>query len=146
MAKAFFVFLCLLIGSLHCFSQLQVRGTVYESEMGDKLDSVVVKVDGMDICSTTDTGGHYKITVPNGKAFLLFSKNGYDGLYEKVRNSYEINVVMAQLFSEATNVNVGYGTQRTTEITGAVASLGSSAARPRSYVSSTKQLKKKKHQ
>jgi hypothetical protein len=142
MKRAFSVVFTILICSLTSFSQQHVRGTVYESELGDKLDSVLVEVDGMDICSLTDTAGHYKITVPNGKVFLLFSKKGYDRLYEKVRKSYEIDVVLASLTTETQNVNVGYGSQRSTEITGAVTSIGSGGVRPRSYVSSTKQLKK----
>jgi len=140
--KHIFIIISLLSGLNTLTAQTQIRGTVYESELGDKLDSVIVQVDGMDICSMTDTSGNYKIAVPSEKSYLLFTRKGYDKLYVKVRRCYEINIIMASLQTETQNINMGYGTQRSNEITGAVSSIGGGAARPRSYVESTKKLKK----
>ena len=125
------------------FSQKMVRGIVYESELGEKLENVTVQIDGIDICSTTDSLGRYKITVPDKNDYIVFSKNGFDKLYVKIKHNYEINVVLAQLQKDAIEVNIGYGTQRLTEITGAVGNIGNRYDRPKSYVSSTKKLKKR---
>ena len=138
---AFFVFCTSTI-----FAQMHVHGSIYESELGDKLDSVTITIEGTDICSMSDSLGQYKITVPNEKAYLLFTKDGYDKLYVKVRFNYEIIVVLAPLLTETKNVDIGYGTQRSTEVTGSVASIGGGSYRPRSYVASTKRLKGKKLQ
>lgn len=136
------IIISLLLISKTIQSQTQIRGTVYESELGDKLDSVVVQVEGTDICSMTDSSGNYKIAVPSEKSYLLFTRKNYDKLYVKARRCYEINIVMASLQTETQNINVGYGTQRSNEITGAVSSIGGGVARPRSYVESTKKIKK----
>ena len=125
------------------YSQNMVRGIVYESDFGEKLDNVTVQIDGIDICSTTDSLGRYKITVPEKKEYIVFSKIGFDKLYVKVKHNYEINVVLAQLQKDAIEVNIGYGTQRSTEITGAVGNIGNRYDRPKSYISSTKKLKKR---
>lgn len=122
---------------------MHIRGTVYESELGDKLKNVTVKIDGTDFCSTTDSLGNYKITVPNEKTYLYFTCDGYDPIYVKVHQFYEINIVLGQLFVSAKDVDLGYGSQRSTEVTGAVTSLGGGQGHARSFVSSTKKLKKK---
>ena len=124
-------------------AQMHVRGTVYESELGDKLRNVTVTIDGTDICSTTDSSGNYKITVPNEKVFLLYNCEGYESLYVKVRRNYVINVVLGFIYNPKTNIDVGYGTQQSTEVTGAVASIGGGHYQARSFVASTKRLKKK---
>ena len=67
--KHIFIIISLLSGLNTLTAQTQIRGTVYESELGDKLDSVIVQVDGMDICSMTDTSGNYKIAVPSEKSY-----------------------------------------------------------------------------
>ena len=140
-------FLIMLSGILFCpaaiFSQTPVRGTVYESEMGDKLKNVCVQIDGTDICSTTDSIGQYKITVPNEKVYLHFTCEGYEHLYVKVRRNYEINIVMGQIYNPVMDVDVGYGSQRATEVTGSVSSIGQGHYQAKSYVSSTKRLKRK---
>jgi TonB-dependent starch-binding outer membrane protein SusC len=144
MSKLFISIFYLLIFCITVNAQKHVRGTVYESEMGDKLKNVTVKIDGTDFCSTTDSLGNYKITVPSEKSYLYFTCEGYDPLFAKVKRNYEINVVLGQLLVSDRDVNVGYGTQRSTEVTGAVASIGGGQYHARSFVSSTKKLKKKK--
>lgn len=143
MNKKNIVFIALVVCLKIAFSQQMVRGTVYESELGEKLKDVTIMVDGTDICSTTDSTGTYKITVPGEKSYLVFIKNDFDKLYVKVRRNYEINVVMASTIPPVRDVDVGYGSQRSTEVTGAVSNIGGGGFRPRSYVESTKKIKLK---
>ena len=140
--RILFLFLFSAIAS-SLFAQFHVRGKVVESEYGDKLSDVIVKVDGTDICSITDSTGNYKITIPDGikKPFLVFEKPQFEKLYAKVNDYYEITVVLASLLPPDKHVEVGYGTQRSTEITGSVGTIGQGSYHARSYVAQTKSLK-----
>jgi len=119
------------------FPQYHVRGVVYDADSGDGIPDVVVSVVGSDICSTTDSSGRYKITVPVPKSTLMYTAPDYDAFLVRVGKKMGINVVLVTDFIYVNDVAVGYGTQAANQITGAVATIGNSPQRSSYMISYT---------
>jgi len=72
----------------------------------------------------TDAAGWFRIAVTESNNVLLFSIIGYDALTLPVNGSSTVNVVLKELVSDLEEVVVvGYGTQRRSDMTGAVSSV-----------------------
>jgi len=113
----------LLLSATSAFAQIQVSGTVYDS---DKLEmpaaGVVIK--GTTNGTITDLDGHYTITVPDASSVLVFSCLGFSDQEITVGNQSVINVVLqddSQKLDEV--VVVAYGTARKKDLTGALTSM-----------------------
>jgi TonB-linked SusC/RagA family outer membrane protein len=75
----------------------------------------------------TDNGGNYAITAVDQNSVLVFSFVGYKTVNETVGARSVINVVMEEDVQQLEQtVVVGYGTQRKTDVTGAIASVNES--------------------
>lgn len=108
------------LGTLAAWSQQAVTGSVSDSDGPLPGASVVVK--GTTKGTTTDFDGNYSITVDSG-SILVFSYIGYAPKEIAVGNQSTVNVIL-----EADNkldevVVIGYGTQRKSDLTGAVSSV-----------------------
>ncbi len=102
-----------------------VTGKVTDQD-GMSLPSVNVLEKGTTNGAVTDAEGKYTITVSSGESVLVFSFVGTLSQEIKVGNQSEINVQLlfdSRALSEV--VVVGYGTQKKSDITGAVSSLKS---------------------
>ncbi|WP_200975049.1 TonB-dependent receptor [Echinicola sp. 20G] len=100
-------------------ADVTIKGTVVDHE-GEPLPGVTITIQGTTRGTVTDIDGNYSITVPEGSQ-LLFSFIGYKTQTIPVGNNSEINVSMEedeQSLQEV--VVVGYGTQKVTNLTGAV--------------------------
>ncbi|GEO03724.1 SusC/RagA family TonB-linked outer membrane protein [Adhaeribacter aerolatus] len=100
-----------------------VQGKV-TSEAGETLIGVTVVVKGTTIGTSTDASGNYTIEVPDNGGILVFSYIGFITKEVMVGNATILNVTMvpdAKALEEV--VVVGYGTQKKSDITGAVASI-----------------------
>ncbi|WEK20240.1 MAG: TonB-dependent receptor [Candidatus Pedobacter colombiensis] len=101
---------------------ITIQGTVSD-EKGEKLPGVTVKVKGTSIGSITDASGNYTIKAPKD-ATLTFKSIGYLLKEIAVKDKTQIDVsllVDTKTLDEL--VVVGYGTQKKSDITGAVTSI-----------------------
>ncbi|MVM31451.1 SusC/RagA family TonB-linked outer membrane protein [Spirosoma sp. HMF4905] len=104
---------------------ITVTGKVSD-EKGDALPGATVSLKGGTIGANTDAQGNYIVRIPDGTAnpVLVFSFIGYTPQEVSVGNQTVVNV---QLVSDAKSLSevvvVGYGTQKRSDITGAVASV-----------------------
>ncbi|AYN67073.1 TonB-dependent receptor [Euzebyella marina] len=116
----------LFIGALLCFGigQAQtVNGNV--SDDTGPLAGANVVVKGTTNGTQTDFDGNYSIDVDGG-ATLVFSYIGYESAEIQVNNRSEIDVVLQQDAAELEEVVlIGYGSQRKSDLTGAVGQVDS---------------------
>src|SRR5690606_13330803 len=105
---------------------ITVSGTVTSLADGQSLPGVTVVVKGTNTGSVTDIDGKYTIEVPNATDVLVFSSIGYLAQEVPVNNRSLINIIMEEDIANLEEVVVvGYGTQRKSDLTGAVASIKS---------------------
>ncbi|TAN00100.1 MAG: SusC/RagA family TonB-linked outer membrane protein [Chitinophagaceae bacterium] len=112
------------IGSL--YHEMAVHGKVTD-EKGIALTGVTVQVkESPSIGTVTDEKGHFVLNVPDAGDTLIFSYIGYVTKSVAVNGQHHITVKMessARLLKEF--VEVGYGTQKKEDITGAISSITS---------------------
>lgn len=103
-------------------NQKKVTGTV--SADGLPLPSANVVVKGATVGVTTDIDGKFTLNVPSSATTLVVSYLGYT-TQEVTISSEPINVVLVEEKNtlEEVVINVGYGTQKKSNITGAISTL-----------------------
>jgi TonB-linked SusC/RagA family outer membrane protein len=107
---------------------IAVKGTV--SDKAGPLFGATVFVEGSTNATTTDAAGNYSITVLNENTVITFSYIGYGTHTETVGRRNVINVIMVEdvsLIEEL--VVVGYGTQKKSDVTGAIVSVAEETLR-----------------
>ncbi|TDE10506.1 SusC/RagA family TonB-linked outer membrane protein [Dyadobacter psychrotolerans] len=104
-------------------ADLNISGKVTD-EKGDGLPGVSIIVKGTQTGSTTNVDGTYSLAVPDSKAVLIFSFVGYLSQEVIVGSRSGVDVVLKvdeKALEEV--VVVGYGTQKRSDITGAISSI-----------------------
>ena len=118
--KLLMVLVCTMISSC-LFAQKTIRGRVTSGDTA--LANATIQVKNSTVGTETDENGNYMITAPSNGT-LVFSHVGFLIQEIPVKNHSTINV---QLEAEASRMNeivvVGYGTQKRSDITGAVSSV-----------------------
>ncbi|MCB4807896.1 TonB-dependent receptor [Tamlana sp. 62-3] len=105
------------------WAQVKVSGTVTDDQ-GLSLPGVNVIVKGSNTGAATDFDGNFQIAVNNGDV-LVFSYLGYVNKEVTFSGQTFLNVKMQEDASELDEVVViGYGSVKRTDLTGAVASIG----------------------
>ncbi len=100
-----------------------IRGKVTD-ENGVGLPGVTIRIKGTSQGTVTDLEGNYTITVPDEGAVLVFSFVGYVEEEVPVNNRSVVDVsLVPDLKSLEEVVVVGYGTQKKSDITGAISSV-----------------------
>ena len=121
------LFCALLLGSIPAFAQnVTVRGNVKDAAGLPVIGASVLQQGTMN-GTVTDVDGNYQISVPASSS-LQFSSVGYVEQVIAVAGRDVINVVLAEdteLLEET--VVIGYGVQKKSDLTGAVASVNSGA-------------------
>lgn len=101
----------------------RVSGTVVD-ETGTPLPGVSVLLQGTSRGTTTDLDGKYAIDAPSS-GVLVYSFIGYTTLEETVGNRSIIDIRLEPDLSDLEEVVVvGYGTQKKSQLTGAISSVG----------------------
>jgi len=115
--------------SLPGFSQnLTVKGTVTDSQTGEKMIGLNVIIKGTIRGVTTDLEGQYTITDCPPNAILVFSYVGYEQLEVPVQGRTTVDAAVTYASSILDEIVViGYGTAAKRDITGSVASVKGSA-------------------
>lgn len=102
-----------------------VSGTVKDAE-GMAMPGVNVYEKGTSNGTATDANGGYRVSVSSSDAILVFSFVGAETQEVRVGDQTEISVTLAQSSEMlAELVVVGYGTQKRSDVTGAVTSVKS---------------------
>lgn len=125
--RAKVVLLCCLVGLLALDVQAQSRtvsGKVTAADDGSALPGVTLVIKGSTTGTVTDIDGNYKVEVSSDDAVLVASFVGYTSMEQVVGNASILNFdlqVDVETLDEV--VVVGYGTQKKSDLTGAVASV-----------------------
>ncbi len=100
-----------------------MSGKVLSADDNSALPGVNVAVKGTTRGTTTDANGDYRISIPNAQAVLVFSSVGSVTQEVTVGNRSSIDVKI-ETDTRALNevVVVGYGTQKKSQLTGAITS------------------------
>ena len=97
-----------------------ITGTVTD-EKGETLVGVSIQIKGTTRGTTTDPNGKYRISIPNEQTVLVFTSVGYVKTEVAVGKQTSLNVVLkADIGNLDEVIVVGYGTQKKSEISGAV--------------------------
>lgn len=107
-------------------AQVQVKGTVVSSNNAEPLIGVAILESGTNNGCITDIDGNYSISVKDGNATLVVSFVGCKTQTIPVNGRSVIDIRMEEdtkLLDEV--VVVGYGVQRKSDLTGAIASVDS---------------------
>jgi len=120
---------CCLVLPMMAFSQEQtISGKVTDQEDQQAIADVTVTVKGKAIRVSTNSSGNYQIKATNTDV-LVFSFVGYTNKEVRVAEA-KGNTLNVMLSSNITNLEdvvvVGYGTQKRSDVTGAVASVDKS--------------------
>ena len=101
----------------------QVSGTILD-ETGMPLPGVSILLKGTTRGTTTDLDGKYSIAAP-ANGVLVFSFIGYNNIEETVGSRSKIDLTLTPDVSNLDEVVVvGYGTQKKSQLTGAISSVG----------------------
>ncbi len=102
-----------------------VTGRVTSSDDGSGIPGATISVKGTSKGTSSDADGNFKISVGNA-AVLSFSSVGFNPQDVSIGNKTQINVVLTADTKALTEVVVvGYGTQKKSQMTGAISSVGS---------------------
>ena len=102
---------------------VQVSGTVLD-ETGVPLPGVSILLKGTTRGTTTDLDGKYSIAAPSS-GVLVFSFIGYTNMEETVGSRTKIDITLNPDIANLEEVVVvGYGTQKKSQLTGAISSVG----------------------
>ena len=114
----------MLLLSIQIFAQDRtVSGKVTSSDDGSGIPGASVSVKGTSKGTTTDADGNFKITV-GSSAVLVFSAVGSNSQEVAVGSKSQINVALStDTKSLQEVVVVGYGTQKKSQMTGAISSV-----------------------
>ncbi|WP_224999010.1 TonB-dependent receptor [Cesiribacter sp. SM1] len=104
--------------------QMRVTGTVTNTEDGMGMPGVAIRVKGTSLGVVTDIDGKYSLEVPSESSVLVFSYIGYVTEEVTVGGKTTINLEMyPDLETLEEVVVVGYGTQKKSDLTGAVGDI-----------------------
>ena len=102
---------------------ITVRGVVTDTK-GTPIPGVSVKLKGTTTGTLTDTGGRYSLQIPDGEAILVFSSIGFEPQEIQVNRREQINITLHDQNMQMNEVVViGYGTQKKSDVTGAITSI-----------------------
>jgi TonB-dependent starch-binding outer membrane protein SusC len=110
------------------FSFAQTSSTVngkVTSSTGEPLAGVTIQVKNATTSTTSKPDGTFQINVPSN-AVLVFTYVGYTDYQVAVKNQRQVNVEMVPAVNSLQNVVVvGYGTQKKSDVTGALTTISS---------------------
>lgn len=125
LSKVLFSIVLVLIGVQVFAQDRMVTGKVSSSDDASGIPGASVSVKGTSKGTTTDADGNYKISV-SGSSILVFTSVGFNSQEVTVGSKTQINVSLsADNKSLSEVVVVGYGTQKKSQMTGAISSVTS---------------------
>ncbi len=124
----------LLFASFFALAQVSVSGRVTD-ESGKPVEGVTVQVRGATTSAVTGADGNFRITAPSIKSVLRFTSVGFAQQDATVGNRAQLNITLAAAANAMNEVVViGYGTQRKSDVTGALTSISAKTIQERPQV------------
>ncbi len=124
--RAIFLLMSILFSGLLQAQSITVSGKVTDSGTGEGIPGVNIQISGTTTGTISDTDGNYTITIPNPNSALSFSFVGYLKEEVQINGQTEININLTEdIVSLDELVVVGYGSQKKSDLTGAVANVSS---------------------
>lgn len=121
MKKLMTVFMFLLVATFAFAQDVTIKGKVLDGDSGEPLPGANILVKGTVRGTVTDVDGNYVINADKNST-LIFSFVGYQSVEEVVGNRSTIDVTLAgEQLGEV--VVVAYGTQKKSDLTGAIGTL-----------------------
>lgn len=103
---------------------IEVVGKVISVDDNEGLPGVNVIVKGTSLGTVTDIQGNYTIEVPSTESILVYSSVGYSSTEVAVGNQTSIDISLSPDVTQLEElVVIGYGTQKKSDLTGAVSSI-----------------------
>jgi TonB-linked SusC/RagA family outer membrane protein len=125
LSKVLFSMFFVLMGIQVLAQDRLVTGRVTASDDGSGIPGASIAIKGTSKGTTSDADGNFKITV-SGSNVLTFTSIGFISQDITVGNKSVVNVALAADTKALTEVVVvGYGTQKKSQMTGAISSVGS---------------------
>ncbi|MBE9601144.1 TonB-dependent receptor [Pedobacter sp. MC2016-24] len=129
MKRIYLMTMMVVFSMLSTFAQVNptqgtLTGQVTDAKTNETLIGVSIRVEGTDKGTATDKNGNFSLGLNPG-AVILVSYIGYQNQRLNVGDRKRLDIKLApsaQQLSEVT-INVGYGTQKIKEVTGAVGSI-----------------------
>ncbi len=104
-------------------NEITVKGKITGID-GSGLPGVSIIIEGSSRGMTSDVEGNYEISVPDESAILIFSFVGYETREVAVGKAGMLNVILkSDIKALSELVIIGYGTQKKTSVTAAVATM-----------------------
>jgi TonB-linked SusC/RagA family outer membrane protein len=104
--------------------KFKVTGTVVSATSSETLIGVSIKEKGHSTTAITDVNGAFTIMVASPNAVLEFSYMGYEKQTVEVNNASQLTIRLVESVQKLDEVIVvGYGSQKKSDITGAVGSV-----------------------
>ncbi len=121
---ALFILLIATIQNVTGSTATTITGVVTDAADNSPLIGVSILIKGTTNGTVTDENGKYSLEVPNAETILVFSFVGYPDQELTVGTKTILNITMNQGVSLAQVVVVGYGTQKRSDVTGSVTTVG----------------------
>src|SRR5699024_1564399 len=104
--------------------QETISGTVTDAQSGETLPGVNILVKGTSTGASTDSQGHFELTVENLQDTVVVTYVGYQTKEVPIDGRSEINIQLtAGAIMGEEMVVVGYGVQKKENLTGAVSTI-----------------------
>ncbi len=115
---------CFVMIGVAGFAQKSVSGIITDADNGEPLIGASILAKGTTVGTITDIDGSYSLNVPEGTEAIVVSYTGYSDQEILIgdRTTIDVGLGAGTILDEV--VVVGYGTQKSKEITGSVASVG----------------------
>ncbi|HET9747627.1 MAG TPA: SusC/RagA family TonB-linked outer membrane protein, partial [Chitinophagaceae bacterium] len=126
------VFTFLVLLTLTSFSQnIAVTGKVTGNN-GEPLEGATISIKGTSVSIVTKKDGTFSINAPSENSVLVISYTGYESIETRIGSRREINLSLDLAGNVLTDVVVvGYGTQKKSDVTGALSRITSDEIRER---------------
>jgi hypothetical protein len=133
LARPFWSFVFLMLFSMIGYAQNRtVSGKVIDPKDKTGLPGVTVHLKGTNVGTVTDQNGTFSISVPSTGSVLVFSYSGLGSQEIRVGDQTKVDVELSDKTTTMDEVVViGYGTQRKSDLTGAVGSVKASQLQER---------------
>lgn len=101
-----------------------ISGKIVDKQTGEAIIGVTIRVRDTNLGTISGTNGEFSLSLPPGADRLQVSFIGYESQEVRIGNETTIRVSLQSLASELNEVVVvGYGTQKKSDLTGAVTSV-----------------------
>lgn len=124
MERKIIIFCLLILAAASVKSQWSISGKVTDAKDGSPLIGATIEEEGTSNGTVTDFDGNYSLQVKSGESSIQVKYVGYAAQEIKIGNRKIIDIALSEegvLMEQV--VVVGYGVQRKSDVTGAIASV-----------------------